>query len=160
MTSDQVTPTVLAVATLRERLGQEVAVSGWHTITQDQIDRFAALTGDDQWIHCDPARAAVSPFGATIAHGFLTLSLLTKMMMEAVVLEGAPIAINYGLNRIRFVTPVPAGGRLRGRFALTALAAAGPPQVTWTVTVELAGAQKPAVVAEWIVRYGDSDRPL
>lgn len=157
---DRDVPTTLPIATLEGRLGQEVATSPWHRIDQGQIDRFAALTGDTQWIHLDAVRAAASPFGATIAHGFLTLSLLTVMMQEAFEVEGASTAINYGLNRVRFVTPVRADARIRARFVPIAVASvSGGVQVTWTVTVDLDGAERPAMIAEWIVRYGDGGRP-
>lgn len=150
-------PTRFSPTSLAARIGEEVTVSDWTVIDQDRIDRFAALSGDDQWIHTDPVRAAASPFGTTIAHGFLTLSLLASLMRESVAIDGLETAINYGLNRVRFVTPVPAGGRVRARFVPTVVAPAGDGmQVTWQVTIDLDGSSKPAAVAEWIVRYGDS----
>lgn len=155
-----VRPILFSLATLAERTGQEVAVSEWLVIDQARIDQFAAICGDDQWIHTDPVRAAASPFGATIAHGFLTLSLLASLMRETVGIDGMPTAINYGLNRVRFVTPVPAGARIRARFIPAAVApAGGGVQVTWHATIDLDRSSKPAAVAEWIVRYGDISRP-
>src|SRR5215216_5358793 len=106
------------VGALRNRIGEEIAVGEWFAITQDRIDQFADATGDHQWIHVDPARAAAeSPFKATIAHGFLTLSLTSTLLREAMTFTGLRLAINYGLNRVRFVSPVPSGSRIRGRFA-------------------------------------------
>src|SRR6185503_1605929 len=108
--------TTLDVRTLRDRVGQEIAVGDWFEISQDRINQFADATGDHQWIHVDPARAAAeSPFRTTIAHGFLTLSLLSTLMREAIQISGLRMAINYGLNRVRFVSPVPSGARVRAR---------------------------------------------
>ena len=139
---------------LRSRLGEELAVSEWIDVTQARIDQFAAATGDAQWIHVDPERAAVeSPFQTTIAHGFLTLSLVSVMARSAMSAP-ARMAINYGVNRVRFITPVPVGSRLRGRFAAAAVEEAKEAlQVTWSVTVEREGATRPCCVAEWVVRY-------
>lgn len=138
-------------------IGQEVAVTDWIEVTQAQIDLFAQATGDHQWIHTDPARAAAGPFGTTIAHGFLTLSLLPRFMEAAFAVEGTKMGVNYGLNRVRFPAPVPADSRLRARLALTAAEAVQPDgmQMTWEVTVEREGAGKPVCVAEALVRsYG------
>ena len=145
---------IVSLATLQARLGRELAVTAWTTVSQAAIDRFAEATGDDQWIHTDPARAASSPWGSTIAHGFYTLSQLAEWLAEAVEIEPAAAAINYGLNRVRFVTPVPAGGRIRARFSPAAVDEVRDGlQVVWAVTIDLEGAAKPACVAEWIVRY-------
>lgn len=135
--------------------GQEVGVSDWLTISQERIDAFAAATGDQQWIHVDPARAAAeSPFGGTIAHGFLTLSVVSALLRDAVVVAGVRLTVNYGLNRVRFVAPVPAGARLRARIVLgSATQVAEAVQATWQITMECEGAERPALVAEWIVRY-------
>jgi acyl dehydratase len=143
------------VATLGERIDREVAVSDWIDVTQERIDGFAEATGDRQWIHLDVARAAEqSPFKTTIAHGFLTLSLVSALGQSAMRIEGLRMAINYGLNRVRFITPVPAGSRIRGRFAPMAVASEGSSiQVTWRVTIEREHAEKPCCIAEWIVRY-------
>ena len=143
------------ICTLRQRVGQEIAVSGWVAISQERISQFADATGDHQWIHVDPARATIdSPFKATIAHGFLTLSLVSSLLRDAIQLTGLRMAINYGLNRARFVSPVPAGSRIRGRFTLAALDEVRDGiQATWLVTVERDGGDKPCLVAEWLVRY-------
>jgi acyl dehydratase len=148
-------PIDVDVRTIRDRLGQEIAVSDWLEVTQMRIDQFAEATADDQWIHTDPARARVeSPFQNTIAHGFLTLSLLSALARMAMSFGGLRMAINYGLNRVRFIAPVPSGARVRGRFAVAAVEeAGGTVQVTWGVTVEREGGEKPCAVAEWIVRY-------
>src|SRR5262249_1781925 len=116
---------------------------------------FAAATEDRQWIHLDPERAALeSPFKVTIAHGFLTLSLLSELGKRAMSVNGVRMGINYGLNRVRFVAPVPSGSRIRGRFTLSAIEAIkGGPQATWKVDVEREGGEKPCCVAEWLVRY-------
>jgi acyl dehydratase len=146
---------VADVASLGERIGQEIAVSDWIEVTQGRIDRFAEATEDRQWIHVDPARAAdESPFKATIAHGFLTLSLVSALLRQAVTFSRTRMAINYGLNRVRFMSPVPAGSRIRGRFAPIAVDHAdGAVQVTWRVTVERDRSEKPCGIAEWLVRY-------
>ena len=140
---------------LRARVGQEVAVSDWFEVTQARINQFAEATEDRQWIHTDPQRAArESPFRGTIAHGFLTLSLLSELMKRAMTVGGVRMGINYGLNRVRFVAPVPAGARIRGRFQLAAVEEiSGGVQATWGVTVERDGSDKPCCVAEWLVRY-------
>jgi acyl dehydratase len=139
---------------LKEWVGKEVAVSDWVEVSQEHIDAFAGATGDDQWIHVDRARAASeSPYGGTVAHGFLTLSLLPYLIREAVDIQGARMGINYGLNRVRFTGPVPAGSRVRARFRLAAAEEIeGGVQAVWDVTVECEGATKPALVAEWITR--------
>jgi acyl dehydratase len=144
------------VRTLKDRVGQELAVSDWRPVTQAMIDQFADATGDHQWIHVDAARAAVeSPFKTTIAHGFLTLSLVSALLRDAIAFTGLRMAINYGSNRVRFVSPVPSGSRVRGRFTLEAVedASGGAVQATWGITIEREGADKPALVAEWLVRY-------
>lgn len=140
---------------LNDLIGQEVAVSNWFEVTQERINLFAEATEDRQWIHTDPERASrESPFKQTIAHGFLTLSLLSELMGRAVSVGGVRMGINYGLNRVRFVSPVPAGARIRGRFTLAALEQiSGGLQATWSVTVERDGGDKPCCVAEWLVRY-------
>ncbi len=140
---------------LRDRLGEEIAVSDWIDIPQTRIDQFAEATGDHQWIHVDPARAAAeSPFRTTIAHGFLTLSLISLLARTAMSFGRLRMGINYGLNRVRFVSPVPSGSRVRGRFAPAAVdEVGGALQVTWQITVEREGSDKPCCVAEWIVRY-------
>ena len=147
--------TVVDLAHLGGLVGQEVATSDWLVITQDRIDAFADATSDHQWIHVDSGRAqAETPFGATIAHGFLTLSLLSALMRDAVTVDGPRMTLNYGLNRVRFVSPVPSGSRIRARVALATVDDMGDSiQATWGVTVERECGDKPAVVAEWMVRY-------
>jgi acyl dehydratase len=140
---------------LQPMVGQEVAVSDWFEVSQERINMFAEATEDRQWIHTDPERAVrESPFKTPIAHGFLTLSLLSELMKRAISVGSVRMGINYGLNRVRFVSPVPAGGRIRGRFTLAAVEQiSGGLQATWDVTVEREGGNKPACVAEWLVRY-------
>jgi acyl dehydratase len=151
----QVTPIVVpSVARLKEWIGQELAVTDWLTVSQERIDGFAGATGDHQWIHVDRERAArESPYATTVAHGFLTLSLLPHLMRQAVEIQGMRLGINYGLNRVRFTGPVPAGSRVRARFRLAAVDDIDRGvQVTWNVTVEREGEAKPVLVAEWITR--------
>jgi len=147
--------TRLDVSTLRDQVGRELAVSAWFEVTQERIDQFADATGDRQWIHVDTARAAAeSPFKITIAHGFLTLSLVSALLRDAVEFTGLRMAINYGMNRLRFVAPVPAGSRVRARFTPASVDdEKGSIQVTWRVTVERERSDKPVLVAEWLVRY-------
>lgn len=135
-------------------IGQEVAVSDWITITQAQIQMFADATGDQQWIHTDPERAAQGPFGTPIAHGFLTLSLLPQFFEGTFKIEGAKMGVNYGLNRVRFMAPVPVNSRLRARMTLQAAERIEPAgvQMTWLVTVEREGSDKPVCVAESLAR--------
>lgn len=140
---------------LRARVGSEVAVSEWLALDQSRIDAFAGASGDHQWIHVDLARAsAESPYGRTIAHGFLTLSLLSQFLHGSVEIRGNfKMGINYGLNRVRFPAPVPVGSRLRARFTLQSCDDfPGGIQNTWLATVEAEGAAKPCLVAEWVVR--------
>jgi acyl dehydratase len=144
-----------SVKKLGELVGRDVGASEWIEVTQGRINLFADATDDRQWIHTDPERAArESPFERTIAHGFLTLSLLSEMGRTALKVGGVRMGINYGLNRVRFVSPVPAGSRIRGRFTLSALREMRDcTQVTWGVTVEREGGGKPCCIAEWLVRY-------
>jgi len=147
--------TVVDLQQLAGLVGREVATSDWLVITQDRIDAFANATDDHQWIHVDAARAkAEAPFGETIAHGFLTLSLLSPLMRDAIKVDGLRMTLNYGLNRVRFVSPVASGSRIRARMALGKVDdIGGSTQATWNVTIEREGGEKPCVVAEWIVRY-------
>ena len=135
-------------------VGQEVAVSDWIPVTQEQVNQFAEATGDHQWIHVDLERAKAGPFGAPIAHGFLTLSLLPKFMANALAIKNTRMGVNYGLNKVRFTAPVPVGSRLRGRMKLLACESIdnGGVQMTWLVTVEREGSDKPACVAESLTR--------
>jgi acyl dehydratase len=150
--------TVVGLAELRGLVGQEVGTSGWFVVTQERINAFADATGDHQWIHVDVERArAETPFGTTIAHGFLTLSLASALMRDAITVDGPRMTLNYGLNRVRFVSPVPSGSRIRARVAVAGAEDMGDSiQATWNVTIEREGGEKPCVVAEWIVRYYDS----
>jgi acyl dehydratase len=143
------------IRTIKDRVGQEIAVSDWLPVTQERIELFAEATGDRQWIHVDQARAAAeSPFKTTIAHGFLTLSLLSPLIRESIRFTGLRMAINYGANRVRFVSPVPSGARIRARIMPSAVEeVAGGFQVAWQVTIEREHGDKPACVAEWLVRY-------
>jgi acyl dehydratase len=147
--------TTIVLGDLASHVGRTVGTSDWMTISQDRINVFADATDDHQWIHVDVERATSdSPFGATIAHGFLTLSLVSTLMRNAVAVDGLRMAINYGLNRVRFVSPVPSGSRVRATVALAGVTPVeGGVQATWNVTVEREGGSKPCVVAEWLVRY-------
>ena len=134
--------------------GQEVAVSDWITITQRQVDLFAEATGDHQWIHVDPEKARAGPFGGPVAHGFLTLSLLPRFFESSFEILESRLGVNYGLNKVRFTAPVPVGSRLRARMKLLAsepIDNAGQ-QMTWQVTVEREGADKPVCIVESVVR--------
>jgi acyl dehydratase len=146
--------TFQTLAELAAHAGQEVALSDWLTITQEQVNLFADATGDHQWIHVDVERATAGPFGAPIAHGFLTLSLLPKLMEAAIEVRESRMGVNYGLNKVRFTSPVPVGSRLRARAKLLAADPLdhGGYQFTWQVTIEREGADKPACIAESINR--------
>jgi hypothetical protein len=141
-------------AELAQHVGQDVAISDWLTITQDQVNQFADATHDHQWIHTDPERAKAGPFGAPIAHGFLTLSLLPCMFESAFEIKQTRMGVNYGLNKVRFTAPVPVGSRLRGHMHLLACERIEPQglQMVWQVTVEREGSDKPVCVAESLVR--------
>jgi acyl dehydratase len=140
---------------LESRVGEEVGVSPWIVVTQERIDSFARAIDDFQWIHVDRERAKSSPFGGTIAHGFLTLSLLSHLSERTFAYDDRRMGINYGLNRVRFTAPVPAGARVRARFTLAGyekLEGDGA-QLTWDTVVEIEGAAKPALVAQWLGRH-------
>ncbi|MES2299235.1 MAG: MaoC family dehydratase [Pseudomonadota bacterium] len=145
---------VASLAELKSLLGQEVALSDWVEITQQRVNTFADATGDHQWIHVDVERARrESPFGGTIAHGFLTLSLLPGMLENALLMSDVKMVVNYGLNKLRFPAPVPVGSRLRARLSLQAVAdIEGGAQCEWLATIELEGSAKPACVAELVLR--------
>jgi acyl dehydratase len=147
--------TTIPIDELAQWVGREVATSDWLEITQERIDTFAEAGGDHQWIHVDRERAArESPFGRTIAHGFLTVAVLSKLLGDSLEIAGKRMGINYGLNRLRFPSPVPSGSRVRARFVLGSLEAIeGGVQTTWNVTVEREGEAKPALVAEWLTRH-------
>ncbi|HEV2558184.1 MAG TPA: MaoC family dehydratase [Microvirga sp.] len=138
---------------LRARVGEEVGVSSWREVDQAMIDRFAAVTDDHQFIHVDPVRAARTSFGRPIAHGFLTLSLLSAFGQEALPsVEGRVMGINYGFDRVRFIAPVPVGSRVRGRFTLSQVDSRSAQEIIlrYAVTVDLEGSPKPALSADWI----------
>ena len=138
---------------IRARVGEEIGVSSWLTVDQHRIDAFAEATEDRQFIHTDPAAATQTPFGGTIAHGFLSLSLLSRMGAEAMLIpEGVKMAVNYGLDRVRFLAPVKSGARVRGRFTLDSLEEKAAEQwlMRHTVTVEIESEDKPALTAQWL----------
>lgn len=143
------------LADLAACVGQEVAVSDWTTITQEQVNRFAEATGDHQWIHIDPERARVGPFGGPIAHGFLTLSLLPAFFESSFEVRQSRMGVNYGLNKVRFTAPVPVGSRLRARMRLLEAKPIDNQgmQMTWAVSVEREGSDKPVCVAESLARH-------
>jgi acyl dehydratase len=142
------------VAGLAAHAGTHLGYSGWRTMTQDEVDRFADLTNDHNWIHVDRERAGSGPFGGTIAHGYLTLSLLAPLMLELVNVRGASTVINYGLNRLRFPAPLPVGARYRAGLELAKVEeVAGGVQAQLNASVEVEGVDKPSLVAECLVRY-------
>jgi len=143
----------LSLAAYRAHIGREFGVSGWHVIDQAMINAFADLTGDHQFIHVDPIAAAETPLGGTVAHGFLTLSLLSRLAEEVIPrLEGAVISLNYGFDKVRFLTPVRSGSRVRGRFGLREVRDRNPGEIllVFDAVVEIEGQDKPAVAAEWL----------
>ncbi len=147
---------VVPVAELADHVGQEFGPTDWVALTQDKIDQFAELTLDRQFIHVDPVKAATTPFGGTIAHGFFTLSLLAHFQGQAnVIPAGTTMGVNYGLNKVRFLQPVKAGQRVRGRLKPLAFVDKAPKQIlaTYEITVEIEGETKPALVAEMLAMY-------
>ena len=142
------------LAELAEAAGTDLGASDWLVIDQKRIDRFADATGDHQWIHVDPERAKHGPFGTTIAHGFLTLSLLPVLQHELYAVEDVRMAVNYGLDRVRFMSPVPVGSKVRARAEVTDVRTMeGAAQVTFTTTFEIEGVEKPAAVVTSIARF-------
>ena len=144
---------VASLDAIRSRIGSEVGVSSWLTMDQERINEFADATEDRQFIHTDPEAAARTPFGGTIGHGFLTLSMLSRMAAEAMLVpDSIKMALNYGLDRVRFIAPVRSGKRIRGRFRLDSVDEKAPGQLLLrhTVTVEIEGEEKPALTAEWL----------
>lgn len=142
-----------SIEQIRSRIGQEVGISGWLTIDQERITSFADTTQDRQFIHVDPQLAAQTPFGGTVAHGFLSLSMLSRMAAEAMLVpDGVKMLVNYGFDRVRFVAPVRAGKRIRGRFLLDCVEEKAPGQILLRhrVTVEIEDEEKPALTAEWL----------
>ncbi len=154
------TTRILTPEVLDSLVGQEVAASDWMVVTQEQVNLFAQATGDFQWIHVDVERARSGPFGGTIAHGFLTVALIPKLLFSTLRFEGGGATLNYGLNRVRFPAPLPVGTRVRARCQL--LATARPPHggrlTTWEVTVEGEGLAKPVGVAECLLLHLDSSQ--
>ena len=146
---------MISIPELERRVGEEVAVSPWVEISQERIDTFAKAVNDPQWIHVDRERAKSSPFGSTIAHGFLTLSLLSHLSERTFSFADRKMGVNYGLNRVRFTAPVPSGSRVRARFTLSKFErlADGGIQVTWNTVIEREGSDKPVLVAEWLGRH-------
>lgn len=144
---------IAPLADIRDRIGQEVGLSSWLTMDQQRINEFADATEDRQFIHTDPQAAAQTPFGGTIGHGFLTLSMLSRMAAEGMLVpDSIKMAVNYGLDRVRFIAPVKSGKRIRGRFRLDSVEEKAPGQLLLrhTVTVEIEGEEKPALTAEWL----------
>jgi acyl dehydratase len=143
-----------AVGDLSKRVGEEIGVSPWLEVTQERIDLFAKAIDDPQWIHIDPERAKKGPFGTTIAHGFLTLSLLSHLIESTFSFEERRMGVNYGLNKVRFTAPLPSGSRIRARFVLAKYepVEGNGVQNTWSVSVEREGGAKPVLVAEWLTR--------
>lgn len=146
--------TFKTLSDLTAHVGQEVAVSDWVTVTQEQVNQFAQATGDHQWIHVDVARATAGPFGAPIAHGFLTLSMVPRFFEESLAIEEVGMSVNYGLNKVRFMAPVPVGSRLRGRLTLVSSHPIDKDgvQMVWDVVVEKEGSAKPVCVAQTVSR--------
>ena len=145
----------MTLESLNTLVGQEVTLTDWLVITQDRIEKFAEATEDRQWIHIDPERARrESPYRATIAHGFLTLSLLSYLSRDVLHVDNIRLRVNYGLNRVRFPAPVKAGSKVRGRFLLQAVKRIDEgADITLNATIEVEGSAKPCCVAEWIIRY-------
>lgn len=144
---------VASLGDIHSRIGEEIGVSSWLTIDQKRIDEFADATDDRQFIHVDPEAAARTPFGGTIGHGFLSLSMLSRMAADAMLVpDTVKMAVNYGLDRVRFIAPVKSGKRIRGRFRLDSVDEKAPGQLLLrhTVTVEIEGEEKPALTAEWL----------
>ncbi|HKX91633.1 MAG TPA: MaoC family dehydratase [Sphingomicrobium sp.] len=138
---------------IKRRIGEEVGLSSWLSVDQARIEAFADATEDHQFIHVDPVASAAAGFGGTIAHGFLSLALLSRMAADAMLIpEGVKMAVNYGLDRVRFLAPVKSGKRVRGRFTLDSVEEKGPGQILMrhTVTVEIEGENKPALTAQWL----------
>jgi acyl dehydratase len=144
---------VASLDDIRSRIGEEIGVSGWLKISQQRIEEFADATEDRQFIHVDPAAAAQTPFGETIAHGFLSLSMLSRMAADVMLIpDSTRMAVNYGLDRVRFIAPVRSGKSIRGRFVLDSVEEKAPGQILLrhTVTVEIEGEERPALTAEWL----------
>jgi acyl dehydratase len=149
-----VTTTIDGIPALKDHVGQHLGYSDWVTVTQDQVNQFADATGDHQWIHIDPERAAKGPFGGPIAHGYLTLSLAPMLLEQIFRVGGISMGVNYGLNKLRFPAPVPVGSKVRlGATLADAEEISGGAQVTIDMVIEVEGAPKPSCVAQGIFRY-------
>jgi acyl dehydratase len=149
-----VTQAVLDLRELASHAGEVLGATSWRAVTQDEVNAFARLTGDDQWIHVDPERAKSGPFGATIAHGYFTLSLSTIFLDEVVTITGAEVVLNYGSNRVRYPAPVPAGSRIRATVELPAVEdIPGGVQAIFRLVYEVEGQSKPGCVADIVYRY-------
>ncbi|MDO8211549.1 MaoC family dehydratase [Conexibacter sp. CPCC 206217] len=145
--------TLNGIDEIKARVGQELGVSEWHEVTQEAVDRFAEVTGDHQWIHVDPARAAQTPFGGTIAHGYYTLSLAPSFSYQLYTVTGVAFALNYGLNKVRFPAPLPVGSRVRMRATIASVEdIPGGIQLATALTFERDGGEKPVCVAETLAR--------
>jgi len=154
MTTSGPTTAVMDVTELASRAGEVLGTSSWRQITQGEVDTFAELTGDKQWIHIDPERASAGPFGGTIVYGYLTLSLATLFLDEVLSVEGAGLVLNYGSNRVRYPSPVPVGSQVRARVELAAAdEITGGLQATFRLTFEVEGTTKPGCVADIVYRY-------
>jgi acyl dehydratase len=141
----------LHVELLESNIGESLGTSNWQTVTQDMINQFADLTGDNQWIHVDTEKAKMSPFGSTIAHGFLVLSLAPKLVAEMITLEGIRLGLNYGFDKVRFVSPIPVNSEVRMSATLTAVERDDSKvKATMQLVFEIKGSDKPAIVAEWL----------
>lgn len=146
--------TITGLEEIRAKVGAELGVSEWHDVTQADVDAFAEVTGDHQWIHTDPRRATQTPFGGTVAHGYYTLSLHPRLAAQIVAFEGFAFAVNYGLNKVRFPAPVPVGSKVRASATLKDVQEfPGGLQNTLAVTIQREGGDKPVCIAEWVVRY-------
>jgi acyl dehydratase len=149
-----VTPAIVELSDLARHAGTPLGQSSWRLITQDDVDTFARLTGDEQWIHVDPERGRAGPFGGTIAHGYFTLSLSTIFLDEVLTVKGAAVVLNYGSNRVRYPAPVPVGSRVRAAIELAVVEGVpGGLQATFRLTYEIDGRPKPGCVADIVYRY-------
>lgn len=143
-----------SLAALRDAAGEHLGFSDWHTVTQEQVNAFADATGDHQWIHVDPDRAAQGPFGSTVVHGYLTLSLVPMLVSQILRVEGIRMGLNYGCNKVRFPAPLPTGSKIRAGSRLAVVEEiAGGLHIVNEVTIERHGGEKPVCVAETVVRY-------
>jgi acyl dehydratase len=146
--------TLTGIDDIKSKVGEELGISSWHEVTQEDVDKFADVTGDHQWIHVDVERAKETPFGGTIAHGYYTLSLAPKFSYELLSIEGFAFGLNYGVNKVRFPAPLPVGSRVRMRATLSSVEdIPGGIQVATALTFEREGGEKPVCVAETVARF-------